>query len=43
MAIAVNLKLAYPLALGGYTPLGYIAVYTVILNLVVTVVLTPMR
>jgi len=41
MAIAVNLKPAYPLALGGYTFPGYIAVYTVILNLLVTVVLTP--
>jgi len=41
MAIAVNLKAAYPLALGGYTFPGYIAVYTVILNLLVTVVLTP--
>ena len=41
MAIAVNLKPAYPLALGGHTFPGYIAVYTVILNLVVTVVLTP--
>ena len=41
MAVAVNLKPAYPLALGGYTFPGYIAVYTVILNLLVTVVLTP--
>jgi SSS family solute:Na+ symporter len=41
MAVAVNLKPAYPLALGGYTFPGYIAVYTVILNLVVTIVLTP--
>jgi SSS family solute:Na+ symporter len=41
MAIAVNLKPAYPLVLGGYTFPGYIAVYTLILNLVVTVVLTP--
>ncbi|MFI4868509.1 MAG: monocarboxylate uptake permease MctP [Steroidobacterales bacterium] len=41
MAIAVNLKPAYPLALGGYTFPGYIAVYTVILNLIVTIVLTP--
>jgi SSS family solute:Na+ symporter len=41
MAIAVNLKPAYPLVLAGYTFPGYIAVYTVILNLVVTVVLTP--
>ena len=42
MAIAVNLKPAYPLALGGYTFPGYIAVYTVILNLVIVVVLTPL-
>jgi SSS family solute:Na+ symporter len=42
MAIAVNLKGAYPLALGGYTFPGYIAVYTVILNLVIAVVLTPL-
>jgi solute:Na+ symporter, SSS family len=40
MAVAVNLKPAYPLALGGYTFPGYIAVYTVILNLVVVIVLT---
>jgi len=42
MAIAVNLKPAYPLALGGYTFPGYIAVYTVILNLVIVVLLTPL-
>jgi solute:Na+ symporter, SSS family len=42
MAVAVNLKPAYPLALGGYTFPGYIAVYTVILNLVLVVVLTPL-
>jgi SSS family solute:Na+ symporter len=41
MAIAVNLKSAYPLALGGWTFPGYIAVYTVILNLVIVAVLTP--
>lgn len=41
MAIAVNLQPAYPLVLGGYTFPGYIAVYTLILNLVVTLVLTP--
>jgi SSS family solute:Na+ symporter len=41
MAVAVNLKPAYPLAFGGYTFPGYIAVYTVILNLLVAVVLTP--
>jgi SSS family solute:Na+ symporter len=38
----VNLKPAYPLALGGYTFPGYIAVYTVLLNLVLVVVLTPL-
>ena len=42
MAIAVNLKPAYPLALGGYTFPGYIAVYTLILNLVICIVLTPL-
>ena len=42
MAIAVNLKSAYPLALGGWTFPGYIAVYTVILNLVVAAALTPL-
>jgi solute:Na+ symporter, SSS family len=41
MAVAVNLKPAYPLALGGYTFPGYIAAYTVILNLLVVIVLTP--
>jgi SSS family solute:Na+ symporter len=41
MAVAVNLKPAYPLAFGGYTFPGYIAAYTVILNLVVVIVLTP--
>ena len=41
MAIAVNLKSAYPLALGSWTFPGYIAVYTVILNLVIAAVLTP--
>jgi solute:Na+ symporter, SSS family len=42
MAVAVNLKSAYPLALGGWTFPGYIAVYTVILNLVICIVLTPL-
>jgi SSS family solute:Na+ symporter len=42
MAVAVNLKPAYPLALGGHTFPGYIAVYTVLLNLVLVVVLTPL-
>jgi len=41
MAMAVNLTPTYPLALGGYTFPGYTALYTVILNLLVTVALTP--
>jgi len=41
MAIAVELKPAFPLALGGYTMPGYTAFYTVILNLVLAAVLTP--
>ena len=41
MAVAVNLSPTYPLALGGYTLPGYIALYTVILNLLVAIVLTP--
>jgi SSS family solute:Na+ symporter len=41
MAIAVNLTPAFPLALGGYTFPGYSAFYTLILNLVLVVVLTP--
>jgi SSS family solute:Na+ symporter len=41
MFIAANLAPNYPLAIGGHTFPGYSALYTVILNLVVTVVLTP--
>ena len=41
MAVAVNLSPTYPLALGGYTFPGYIALYTVVLNLLVAIVLTP--
>jgi solute:Na+ symporter, SSS family len=41
MAYAVNLTPTFPLAFGGYTFPGYTALYTVILNLAVTVVLTP--
>ena len=41
MAVAVNLTPTYPLALGGYTFPGYTALYTVILNLLVAIVLTP--
>jgi len=42
MAIAVDLSPTYPLALLGHSFPGYIALYTVILNLVVAVVLTPL-
>ena len=42
MAIAVNLTPTYPLMLGGYTFPGYTALYTVIINLVIAIVLTPM-
>ncbi len=41
MTVAVNLMPTYPLMLGGYALPGYTALYTVILNLVVTIVLTP--
>jgi SSS family solute:Na+ symporter len=42
MAVAANLTPTYPLALGGYIFPGYTALYTVILNLVVAIVLTPL-
>jgi SSS family solute:Na+ symporter len=41
MFIAANLTPNYPLAFAGYTFPGYTAFYTVILNLVIAVVLTP--
>jgi SSS family solute:Na+ symporter len=41
MAISADLKPAYPLAIGGYTFPGYSAFYTLLLNLVLTIVLTP--
>src|SRR5271167_2942457 len=41
MAIATKLTPTFPLMLGGHTFPGYTAVYTVILNLGVAVVLTP--
>ena len=40
MFVAANLTPNFPLAIGGYTFPGYSALYTVILNLLVTVVLT---
>ncbi len=41
MAVASNLASTYTLALAGYSFPGYSALYTVILNLVLVVVLTP--
>ena len=41
MAVATHLTTTFPLAIGGYTFPGYTAVYTVILNLIVAVMLTP--
>ena len=41
MAAAVNLTPTYPLHVAGFTFPGYTALLTVILNLAVTVVLTP--
>jgi solute:Na+ symporter, SSS family len=42
MAISTKLTPTFPLAIGGYTFPGYTAVYTVIVNLLVVVVLTPL-
>ena len=42
MAIAAKLAPSYPLAIGGHTFPGYTALYTVVLNLVVVIVLTPL-
>ena len=40
MAVAAELKPAFPLTLGGYSMPGYTAFYTLILNLLITVLLT---
>jgi SSS family solute:Na+ symporter len=42
MFIAANLAPNYPLAFAGHTFPGYTAVYTVVLNLIVAIVLTPL-
>jgi SSS family solute:Na+ symporter len=42
MAVATNLTPSFPLAIGGHTFPGYTALYTVILNLAIAVVLTPL-
>jgi SSS family solute:Na+ symporter len=41
MFIAANLTPNYPLAIAGHTFPGYTALYTVVLNLVIAIVLTP--
>jgi SSS family solute:Na+ symporter len=41
MAVAVNLTTTYPLAFAGYAFPGYSAFYTVVLNLAIAIVLTP--
>jgi solute:Na+ symporter, SSS family len=41
MAAAVNFNAAYPLSIAGFNMPGYTALYTVILNLVIAVILTP--
>ena len=41
MFVAANLTPNFPLAISDYTFPGYSALYTVILNLLVTIVLTP--
>jgi SSS family solute:Na+ symporter len=41
MAVSAHLTPAFPLAVGGYTFPGYTAFYTLLLNLVLAVVLTP--
>jgi hypothetical protein len=41
MAIATNLTPTFPLIVAGHTFPGYTAVYTVILNLIVAIALTP--
>jgi hypothetical protein len=42
MAAAVNFAAIYPLAIGGWTFPSYIALSTLLLNLVVAAVLTPL-
>ncbi|MEA2829922.1 MAG: solute:Na+ symporter, family [Bradyrhizobium sp.] len=42
MAVATKLTPTFPLVIGGHTFPGYTAVYTVVLNLLVVIVLTPL-
>jgi solute:Na+ symporter, SSS family len=41
MAVAVNFGAIYQVTIGGYAIPGYSALYTLILNLVIAAVLTP--
>ena len=41
MFVAANLTPNFPLAIGGFTFPGYTALYTVVLNLIVAIVVTP--
>ena len=41
MFVAANLTPNFPLAIGGFTFPGYTALYTLVLNLIVAIVLTP--
>ena len=41
MAVASNLTPTYPLVVAGFTFPGYTALYTVVLNLLIAIVLTP--
>jgi SSS family solute:Na+ symporter len=42
MAVAVNLTPTYPLLIAGYSFPGYAALYTVILNIALVIILTPL-
>jgi solute:Na+ symporter, SSS family len=42
MAVSANFAATFPLAVGGFTFPGYSALYTVVLNIVVAIVLTPL-
>jgi solute:Na+ symporter, SSS family len=42
MAVAAHLTSTYPLSVGGYTFPGYTAFYTLLLNLLLAVILTPL-
>jgi SSS family solute:Na+ symporter len=43
MAASVNFASTYSLTIGGWTFPGYIALYTLIFNLVIVILVTPLR